>query len=454
MMPTSAKALVLVSRFFPPQRSVGGYRIQHMAEFFAGRGWQVSVVTARDRRADPAAHRAVQEAMPGVRIRYTNSPRNPIPRSSPRPGVEQARGDGTATSTRRFAGWVKSVRDLLVFPDDANLWIPAAFVAARREAKGDRHVFVLTSAPPFSAHVAGLLLKRSAGGRITWIADFRDPYLYPERDYSRRFVDRWHRRLFGRILRGADYVLGTTDGILGTFDLGGLATDRQGIRVPNGVPRGLFDGVTPETLAAGKVVFAHLGDLDYDHRNPGPLLQAFGDLARAGHLRADQFELHFFGEQGQWGSASVTSMADAYGCASSVFLHAHVAHQRALAIMKGADVLVLLAENQPLSIPAKTYEYLASGRPVLVFTEAGSATHGLLQGLPGVCIVTARRPDEVKAGVLRLMRPGADAGVAPSAGEGAALTIESHLARLEAHLLAGAAERGAADRLGHIAPDR
>jgi glycosyltransferase involved in cell wall biosynthesis len=440
--------IVLVSRFFPPQHSVGGRRIQRMAEYFAGRGWRVSVVTARDRHAGAAAHRAVELGMPGVRVTYATAPRNPVPLSSPRPGIERSSSGAGRSGGARLKAALRAIRDLFVFPDDSNLWIVTSYLASRREIGRAGHVFVLTSAPPASSHAVGVLLKRAFGSRVTWLADFRDPYLYPERDYGRRVVDRMHRRLFRRILADADYLLATTAGTLRTFAQGGTeATRAKGICLPNGILPGLFEGVAPEVLAPGKATFTHLGDLDYDHRNPEPLLRAFGELIREGRVAAEQFEVHFFGEEGRWEGRSVASLARTHGCAQSVFLHEHVEYRRALSIMKGSSVLVLLAESQPLSIPAKTYEYLASGRPVLAFTEAGSATDELVRGIPAIQVVTARRPDEVKAGLLRLMRQqlGTVTGNRSDAPGAPQLDITAHLARLEATLM----ERQAAGGTPH-----
>ncbi len=39
-----------------------------------------------------------------------------------------------------------------------------------------------------------------------------------------------------------------------------------------------------------------------------------------------------------------------------------------------------------VEVPAKTYEYLAARRPILVLTEEGSEAKRLLEGLPGVWI--------------------------------------------------------------------
>lgn len=391
-MPVPSKKIILLSRLFPPQRSVGGRRIEQMARFFVDRGWEVAVVAAREATSDADAHAAVQDSISGARITYTAAPRNwlPLPAS-----MLERPPDGSGV----VKTCLRAVRDLLIFPDTTNLWIPAAYRAARREMHGEGPMVVLTSSPPFSAHAAGLLLKRRFGPRVRWIADFRDPWFHPSHDYSRRFVDRLLVRLGNQVRRSADLMLVTTEAVLSTFERYGGPDPRVApIQcLPNGVRAGLFDGVEAETLAPSKTVFVHLGDLHYTHRNPEPLIAAFGALVADGRLRPEQFELHFFGPRGSWQGRGVGDLAARHGCRASVCEHDAVEHRRALSIMRGADVLVLLADRQPWAIPAKTYEYLASGTGILALCELDGATGQLLRDVGRARVVSGLQPEMLKS---------------------------------------------------------
>jgi glycosyltransferase involved in cell wall biosynthesis len=391
-MAVPSKKIILLTRLFPPQRSVGGRRIEQMARFFVDRGWEVSVVAAREASFGAHAHAAVQDSIPGARIVYTAAPRNRLP--LPASMLERPPGGAGVFKTS-----LRAVRDLLIFPDNTNLWIPVAYRAARREMNGEGPVVVLTSSPPFSTHAAGLLLKRRFGPRVRWIADFRDPWFHPSHDYSGRFVDRLLVRLGNQVRQSADLMLVTTDAVLGTFDRYGDPDLRTAPIhcLPNGVRAGLFDGVEAETLAQSKTVFVHLGDLHYTHRNPEPLIAACGALVADGRLRPEQFELHFFGPRGSWQGRGVGDLAARHGCRASVLEHDAVEHRRALSIMRGADVLVLLADRQPWAIPAKTYEYLASGTRILALCEPDGATGQLLRDVGRAGVVSGLQPDSLKS---------------------------------------------------------
>jgi glycosyltransferase involved in cell wall biosynthesis len=426
-MAARAKKIVLLTRLFPPHASVGGRRIEQMARFFIAQGWEVSVVAARDASSDVRAHAAVRDSLSGARITYTAAPRNrlPLPASML---VSQPNGAGVLKAP------LKAARDLLLFPDNANLWIPVAYRAARPEITGEGPVYVLTSSPPFSAHAAGLLLKRRYGARMRWIADFRDPWFHPSHDYSRRFVDRMLVRLGNAVRRSADLMLVTTEAVLETFARYS-GPDRRMAPIhclPNGVPAGLFDGVEAESLAPTKTVFAHLGDLHYVHRNPEPLITAFGELVAEGRLRGEQFELHFFGQQGRWQGRGVLDMACQHGCRASILEHDAVEHRRALSIMRGADVLVLLADRQPWAIPAKAYEYLASGTRVLALCEQDGATGQLLKDVRRARVVSALQPRSLKDTLMALIAEReAEGRLRPDPDEdGVRLEIGWHLARM------------------------
>ena len=55
-----------------------------------------------------------------------------------------------------------------------------------------------------------------------------------------------------------------------------------------------------------------------------------------------------------------------------------VSHQECLQDMARADVLLILQPDYPLQIPAKIYEYIVAGRPLLVIGGEG-ATANLVQ---------------------------------------------------------------------------
>ncbi len=98
-----------------------------------------------------------------------------------------------------------------VFVPELNVatWLPQAALAVRRLVSRGNHDCIVTSSPPESSHLVGLLL---GGKRPAWVADFRDgwtfePYRVPFPTGVQRRLDLHLER---RVVRSAEVVVGAT----------------------------------------------------------------------------------------------------------------------------------------------------------------------------------------------------------------------------------------------------
>ena len=103
-------------------------------------------------------------------------------------------------------------------------------------------------------------------------------------------------------------------------------------------------------------------------RSPIHLLRA---LDRLEPPQRDRIEVHLAGR---------LTAADEEAIAGSPFVrrHGYVPHAEAVALMRSADLLFLPMQSLPAGtraglVPGKTYEYLASGRPILAAVPPGDA---------------------------------------------------------------------------------
>jgi hypothetical protein len=81
------------------------------------------------------------------------------------------------------------------------------------------------------------------------------------------------------------------------------------------------------------------------------------------------------------------------GLESIVTLHPAVPRTQVPELIKDDFVLLSFANQQPLQVPGKTYDYLATGRRILAVTEHDGATADLLSTLAGCAV--AERPGEI-----------------------------------------------------------
>ncbi|MDP9285537.1 MAG: glycosyltransferase family 4 protein, partial [Actinomycetota bacterium] len=98
-----------------------------------------------------------------------------------------------------------------VFVPDMHVvtWLPGLLVALRRLVDRDAIDCLVTTSPPETAHVAGLML---GARRPAWIADFRDGWTFePWRDpfptSAQRTLDTWLER---RVAQAAQVTIGAT----------------------------------------------------------------------------------------------------------------------------------------------------------------------------------------------------------------------------------------------------
>jgi hypothetical protein len=107
----------------------------------------------------------------------------------------------------------------------------------------------------------------------------------------------------------------------------------------------------------------------YAGRDPRPLLDALRDLAAARPLR-----LYLLGRSEGVGFDLGAEIRQR-GLDSVVEFSGQVPYGRAVAEMAAGDVLLLLdTPGRRIGIPAKLYEYLGAGRPVLALAESDGDT--------------------------------------------------------------------------------
>jgi hypothetical protein len=184
--------------------------------------------------------------------------------------------------------------------------------------------------------------------------------------------------------------------------------------IENGYDEPDFAQLPLQRPATQRFTLLHSGLIYPSERDPGAFLQAVGELARDGLLRAARFRvvLRAPGHE-EWLDARIAH----YGAESMVEVAPHLGYRDALADMANADgLLVLQAANCNEQIPAKLYEYLRLRRPVLGLTDAGGDTAATLRAAGIDTIAPLDSVSSIKRALLRFIGD-ARAGAAPLPSE-------------------------------------
>ncbi len=130
-------------------------------------------------------------------------------------------------------------------------------------------------------------------------------------------------------------------------------------------------------LVEGAVTLLHSGIVYPSERDPTQLMAALRRLHEAGTITPKRRRLRF---RAAVADDLLMRLAAEHGVAGYLDLCPPIPYREALAEMLRADaLLVMQASNCNEQIPAKLYEYLRAGRPVLCLTDPAGDTAGVLR---------------------------------------------------------------------------
>ena len=397
------RAVLLVAYSWPPDVEVGAIRSTKLAKYLSVQGWEPFVISVKEKyyertsanaaRVDPRTCAIRTHQLPHPIRLYSVLKRKLVgSRNDVAPDAVASDGLGKMAAPHWFRTAKRMVLSLLCTPDRYQGWLPFAIPAALSVIRRNRVKYVVTTGPPNSAHFVGLAAK--ALTPVRWIADFRDPWSdneqkpWASRSALATRVDRW---LEGKIVRAADVIVCVSSAMTESYkqQYPDQPTDKWRT-LTNGFDRDDFEGLGPVDPLK-KFTVTYLGGFDYA-RKPDCLFQVLEELLRLGRIRREDVTVRLIGECKWSHGRPVEQMISQSGLVGVVEVIDRIPRRDALMEMRRSHVLLLLANEQMRQIPAKTYEYIGAGRPILAVTEKGSATAELLHDL-GVGHVVA--PDDL-----------------------------------------------------------
>ncbi|QDL39622.1 glycosyltransferase [Rhodoferax sediminis] len=275
----------------------------------------------------------------------------------------------------RYLGWMAR-------PDR---WISWKFDAIRQgiklidEYKPD---VIWSTYPIATAHVIASKLHRKTG--IPWIADFRDPMAQDGYPADPRTWQSYQAIEADAAARARCCVF-TTPGAARMYQQRYPAAASRMVVLENGYDEESFASVAPQattgsTLANGRrpLLMLHSGIVYPSERDPTQLFEALGRLQKTGVLSPADLRIRF---RASVHDDLLQSLAQAHGAQGFIELCPAIPYREALAEMLAVDaLLVMQASNCNAQIPAKIYEYLRAGKPILGLTDPAGDTAGVLRG--------------------------------------------------------------------------
>lgn len=363
--------ILIITQHFPPERGAVR-RLFEFARFFVRNGHTVSVMTAIPNYPDgvvPPRYRGsffYVEEMDGVKV-YRNWV---LPASNQFPG-------------KRMVGFI--------------IFLLTSLVNSFR-IKGKFDV-VLASTPPVTTPLIGWFLSKVRRAKL--IIEIRDLQPESSEDFgnlNRSLFTRALKKLMHGLYRRADKIVSVTDGIAEYMQVIGIPETRV-VTIKSGFSSEFisagYNGVRKKFGWEEKFLVLYAGTLGWAH--------SLETVIEAARQLTDHPDICFvFVGDGQKRQA-LEGMVRDYGLKNVLFVGAQPLEAIPY-FLKTSDVLIESLKEVPITrgtFPAKLYEYMASGRPIVFGSREGEAVNELDQA-GGALWFPTDKPERLSELILQI----------------------------------------------------
>ncbi|MDP2004472.1 MAG: glycosyltransferase [Rubrivivax sp.] len=352
------RRVLMVAFHFPPLAGSSGIqRTLRFMQHLPACGWQPLVLTATAGAYERTSQDLMADIDPGTVVRRA-----------------------LALDTARHLALKGRYVGAMARPDR---WVSWRFDAVRqgmRMIREFRPQAIWSTYPIATAHVIGAELQRRSG--LPWVADFRDPMAqqgYPADPLTWQAYKQIERTA---VERASASTFTSPSAALEYRQRYPAAAGRLSV-LENGFDEEAFAGAgalplsRSEPLNPGAVTLLHSGIVYPSERDPTQLLAALRRLHEGGVIDPTTLRLRF---RAPVAEDLLRRLAAEHGVLPYLEICPAVGYREALAEMLRADALMIMqASNCNAQIPAKLYEYLRAGRPVLCLSDPAGDTAAALR---------------------------------------------------------------------------
>lgn len=376
----ASRTLLLVTYHFPPSAAVAVYRMLGFAKYLPKYDWNV-VVVAPPRLSDEPVDANLMRLVP----RETEVVRVPIP-----------------------GGFLGKVGWRLV---NKLTWAPGALAACHEVIQRRKPDAILTSSPPPCVHYLGMYLQKCFG--LPWVASLRDPWI-TNRVIPMKGSRMWASMMERRVMHSADAVIANTPINLSGLNQAYPHLSHKMAAIPNGFEPAWFPSAPERHDISSTLSLLHAGEL-YSGRDPRPLFDALAQLDMETSPVTPRWDVRFLGRETD-GVCNLNEEMEKRRLQGAQ--ENQVPYEDALRRMVSAHALMLLhTPGSKVGVPAKLYEYLGAGRPILALAEPDGDVAWVLKksgvlyrlaapnDIPGILRAARELRDEILKGSDRESRP-------------------------------------------------
>jgi hypothetical protein len=388
------KKILMILYKFPPSNDVGAFRpikfINHLNKF----GWNPIVLAPSNGvyfSNDPDLENSIENKCKIFRV----------PMFFPFKKLDLLK----PTKFQAVKHLLWRIWNRLALPDGVIAWIFSAIPAGIEIARMKNIDIIFASGQPFSSFIIASVISRITGKRL--ILDYRDTWTLNPFYKGSLYRSDFERQLEKYVLRSASAAIFTSDEYRKhqTESFGILNSRCEYYTITNS-----FEGTTAEInnfQPQNDFIVIHAGNL-YGSPDPEVISRDpkvfFLGLSIAASLNKKFAATSKFIFYGVFNSKKLEKICSVLGISSMVSFKARIPQSQLLPAMRQASVLLLINFCGPghhVFIPAKFFDYLKVGRPILCLSESGALTQIINKTDSGV-VVDPKNPVKVARELLHL----------------------------------------------------
>lgn len=403
------KRVLFVSYLFPPVGGVGVQRVLKWVKYLPEHGWNASVLTVANPSVPLFDESLLKQVPASTVVRAAKTYEPSYAAKTAAASSEAPAGFVSRIKSAIKAPLVRTAKSLLQ-PDPQILWRHHALREGTKLLREIPHDVIVATGPPFSSFLVGATLSKRSG--VPLVLDYRDEWGISSKNWEQRRPGRMasavQNKMETHALRAASLVLGTTPRGADEFREQARAAGSKAdvAYVWNGFDADDFPNVgavSKPDLGHGTSRFrlAFTGTL-WTLNSAAGFVDGVLELARTNPSLLNELELVFAGRR----------MPDQEACLdrlSALPLKmtrlGFVPHGEAAQLMQSSDALLLptsMADGLERVVCAKTFEYLATGKPIFCVSKPGDQMDAVRVSPASIC-ASADDPSAVAKGLAELI---------------------------------------------------
>jgi len=370
--------ILIISYYYLPEVMAASYRMHAWAKYLQKSGWEPIIITklrdeskAQNSPDKPALFSREYDSK-------INCPVYRVPYNQKFKKIWDLRGKLSSKSNpsliditvRKFLSFV--IRNILLIPDEKAGWYETAYKAALFIMKQHKFDIIIATGPPWTDFKIASQL--SSVTNTPWIADYRDPWTQPTTKGIKKEYFIWMlvNRIYERKLaKTATEIIQNTE--TAQKNLAKLLGRKVNL-IRNGFDPDNFRDKNKATPDKKVFTISFIGTL-HSNTITDVFIGGFHKFIKENKITPKTCKLELIGNTNGFKRIEKTyqNFSDIRKFVSYI---PPVSQKRANEKMCRSHILLLFPFDMRGCIPAKTYEYLASGRPILV-TPAGRYQDGI-----------------------------------------------------------------------------